>query len=380
MKGLGPFLLSVLISTATAAQDRLPVLTVPAADTARERGRALGTTLKAQFPDIERHYDAALVGAETLPAMPLTEEIAGIADRLDLVARDDAGDGLLSLAEFRQVQALADHGGLADGLALGIMQGPVLRTQTLAQSPSLRSVMAVTVYADGVALIGPAGLTGAITGMNTHGLVIAALDGPGPPPPDRGVTIRRVLANAQTVKDAAEQLSSVTGLITLIADPHTARVLEVPAGGSPLLRGPNTSSRLEFGWSVPDRVLAIGCLVGSSGTCRDLNGRLIWSTARRASLAAPGTGVDALTALAAQPPFKTLQGFQIIAEPATRTLYIGHGQGPLRRYGTLFPDSSTQPNRSSLTLWMAAALALAAALLGAALFGSSKRPHAPDEA
>jgi hypothetical protein len=414
------------IAVAAPAPDaRLPVLSV-ATDglTPAEIGARLGTVTKAEFPDLEARWDAALASLlepSQLPALmtdlvaPLRAEgidtatqaeVTGFAGALDLVGRTRLGDGHLSLDEFWLVQFLPDLVPLAAGSALaadGRSPGDASlllgRNLDLPAPAALRDLQAITRWQGArrtLVSVGLAGYLGVLNGFNEHGLYAALLAGPkdsavraaGGGERAIGFAVRMALASGDSAAGAAGMLrreAFVGSHSVLLGDAGEALVLELPAGKPALLRRDDSATRPEMPWGQPGRLAVVNCLVAAdaAGGCADLGDRFRWQRLRR--LAAAGgqagqAGAEAMTPLDLEQALldRLPRGYGIfnaatvqsmIFEPARGDLllYAGgvdgaHPADPLmQRYVGLARTAGSGNGHWGAWVWVLAALLLAGA-------------------
>lgn len=414
MRGLAT--LAALFATVCEAQtappvspQAPPVLRVAASiDDPYARGAQLGRETKALFPDIEQRYDGILAdlpkNSLDIPSLRASltpdqrSEVQGLADAFDLVSTTIAGDGALSLQEFWRVQFLGESAEMAGGVALGQDigdKGAVLAHALHGDlAKALSPLSAVTVIENqdgGIALVGFAGMLSAPAGFNHEGLALALIDGPAgtapPASPSRSAfhALRIALERESDVEAVARRFALSDfgrGLSVLIADTNVIRVLETPRSGAAVLRGAEDATRQEMTWDLPDAVAATSCFagVGASGGCRNVGDMVRWASLRDAAINVMASGPDTTLATFsdqfAQSPAVDLGARLWAFAPSSRDLYVGAAgtKASLRRVGNLLtPTKEAWADQRRRTAWLAAWLAMAAALAAFARFAPGGR-------
>lgn len=411
LRAMALILVLAMAPPATTRSEEVPVFRISPGDgDPRTRGTVLGAEIKAHFPDLEQRYDAFLahwltphqteawIAREfdrTRDSLSdeLRQEIDGLADALTLSASDRPGDQKLSFEEFWLLQAASAlipmNGGVAFAIDAPLTQsGATLAGRLLDgdAANSLSDLVAVTILENGpetVVLVGPAGVAGITNGYNAHGVFIALIDGPELTTPVTGTRVaaldlREAIAGRRTLEGVVSRLRGGwwQNRSILLADPDRARVLEVPVGEQPRLRGPDTSTRLESDWGRSGQIAAVECfmLPRFPSSCQNLRDIHRWVRMRELatfSAAGPKAGARDLIAILSDrangrygmvgPETAALIAFQ--TRPPTPYLGMGDDLSTPRRYGGLV---STPSSGLLVMLTEGVWLAIAAVLLLAA--------------
>lgn len=299
---------------------KLPVIHIESTYESRlELGLNVGHKTKALFPDIEMRYDAHLarlfshsefenIIKNTLPKLLDTidqdykEEINGVAGAWFLTSKNILGDGKLSFDEYFVLNLLADIGLSPNGSGFAVFEqaasgaSPIIgRNLDWRKSEELRRLQTITVYHFGdksIVNIGFAGMLSVLSGFNSDGLFVAAMNAaPFSPyqkqpqnlksPSSSGFDLRTVLENHSVVKQASQFLSSRHynfDLNFLLADKTTVKALEYPVTASAKVRSWNSPTHRTQRWKHKHQLAMVNCfaLISSPSNCKSPEDIVRW--------------------------------------------------------------------------------------------------------
>ncbi|MEB4591303.1 C45 family autoproteolytic acyltransferase/hydrolase [Candidatus Thiothrix sp. Deng01] len=339
-------------------------------------GAETGRQAKALFPDIERRYDRYLASVvdptrfaslrrQQLPQLlqPLDQEwqdaMQGVAGAWTLAEDSIPGDGRLSKEEYQVLNLLPELGlAMPDGVAFSVfgnasaLDSPISgRNLEMPSTPELRSLQAVTVYADAdnktLATIGFAGILAVTTGFNDRGLFLSLLNA-APNSPYRqtrhlpkqatsiGFALRQALQQQNSADAAANRLDGKTYAFDhsiLLADRHTALVQEYNAASNVAARRVwNSPSRDSLPWGRPNQLAAVDCLMlpTTPGACKDPKDNVRWRRLRELARFTPAqpAAVESVSTLLSDTANYRYEIFSpqtvqsLVFTPASNTLYL----------------------------------------------------------
>lgn len=270
-----------------------------------EIGLALGHSIKAEFPDIERKIDSYLafytnqydfnqIFLKRLRIIKSNinlehkEEVDAAGSCFATSKADRLGDGQLSLNEFWFFQLITDVGRRTNCSGFGVFglftvsgQPIVGRNMDWPVNRDLRSIQAITVYEyekNMLVNIGFAGYLGVITGFNSSGLFAAYLSSPMrlayPDPPEgrysTAFDIRKALESGSRIPEVLKMMCHLYPFSynLLLADKADVRVLEQPEGSYGKLRTASSQLRRNLIWGRSNQIAVVNCfaLYGHSNT------------------------------------------------------------------------------------------------------------------
>jgi hypothetical protein len=316
-------LLFILLNASTiseASPSKIPVIHIEAASSAAiEIGLNVGRKTKALFPDIEQRYDTHLASVlsrsefenivrNRLPKLmnsldkSYQDEFKGVAGTWAFANKSIPGDGELSLDEYRILNLLPDLGFSPNGSGFGVFKqtavdyAPIVgRNLDWKGTEELLSLQVVTVYHfDDVDVvnIGFAGMLSVLSGFNTDGLFVSAINAaPYTPyqrraksdnhPNSSAFDLRRLLETRSSIKHASQFLSGRKygfDMNILLADKEAIKTLEYPIERSPKLREWDSPTHREQRWRRKSQLAVVDCfvLLASPRNCKTPMNMVRW--------------------------------------------------------------------------------------------------------